>query len=197
MMITGEATILGEVTRVRREDTGTDLFENYWTKEEAGHLYLHGFYNLFADFGLAYQPPIRMVDSPLELGMTWVTEGVESFNLDGTPSGFDPFDYSLMVDFEGEITVPAGVFYAYGVGFDDSFPLLRGPDGRYFDIFGHNLGERPRKGRTDITEWYTDGVGLTRRTHYGGEQHTLDLQWWNPPVPVRESSWGRVKATFH
>jgi|GEM_PF-1757632 len=196
MTIIGEATVLGIVTRVRRQEMPTDLFENYWTRDGSGHLYLHGARNLLDDFEVAYHPPIRMVDAPLEEGKTWVTEGIRLYDLDGTPWGEDPFDYPLRVYFEGEVSVPAGLFYAYGIAWDQGPAVLQLASFTGHDLFGCRVlaGDRPLDG--DITDWYSDGVGLVKHTTWAGGQHAFDLHWWSIPVSTEPCSWGRIKSLY-
>jgi hypothetical protein len=196
MTIIGDETILGVPTRVRRQDATSDLFENFWTRGPDGSLYLHGARNLLDHVEWAFQPPLEMADAPLCLGKAWVTHDVQLYNLDGTPMGGDPLDYPLRVDFAGDVEVPAGAFYAFGVGFDPDSLKVRGPGGKVFDIYGRRLASAARRTEIDITAWYSDGVGLVLQTIYADEQHPLELMWWNPPTPTVSTSWGRIKTLF-
>jgi hypothetical protein len=196
MTIIGEEVILGAVTRVRRQDMVTDLFENFWTSDSAGNLYLHGARNLDGHFEAGYLPPLKFVDVPLALGTAWVTEGFQTYDLDGTPWGDGPFDYPLRVYFEGGVVVPAGEFYSFGVGYDVGVALLESPAGEFYDIFGRHVspGQEPLQG--DITDWYSDGIGLVQHTIYSGGQHALQLCWWSHSVSARSSSWSRIKQLY-
>ena len=196
MTITGEEEILGALTRVRRQQMTTDLFENFWTADSAGNVYIHGARNLVDDFEVAYLPPILMVDAPLAYGKAWMTEGVMNYDLDGTPWGGDPYDYSLRVYFEGFVAVPAGDFYSYGVGYDAGPVLVRSAAGEFYDIFGRRLRAGEQLTEADITEWYSDGTGLAQQTTYAAGEHPLRLIWWNPTVFTEASSWGRIKHLF-
>jgi len=197
MTIIGEEVILGTVTRVRRQEMEADLFENFWTRDSAGNLSLHGARSLmYDDFEVAYLPPIRMVDAPLELGKSWVTEGVLPHDLDGTPWDGEPFDYPLTVYSEGFVSVPAGEFYSYGVGFDTGPLLLQSPSGDAFDVFGRHIAVEEILTEVNTTDWYCDGIGLVQHTTYAAGQHALQLHWWSTPVSTESSSWGRVKRLF-
>jgi hypothetical protein len=196
MTIIGEEVILGTVTRVRRQEMETDLFENFWTSDGAGHIYLHGARNLVDDFEVAYLPPIRMVDAPLGLGKAWVTEGVRVHDLDGTPWESDPFDYPLRVHSEGFVSVPAGEFYSYGIGYDMGALLVQSPSGEFYDVFGRHIPAGEVLAEADITDWYSDGIGLVQHTIHAAGQHALQLHWWTTTVSAEGCSWGRVKGLF-
>ena len=198
MEIVGERTVLGVVTRVRRQTLATQTFENYWTRDAAGHLLLHGARNLTSPFEVAYFPPMRKVEAPLHLGRNWITEDVHLFSLDGTPWGDPPIDYYGEVLTEGEVTVPAGTFYAYGVGYEvygraESGLLTR--DGRSYDLEGRRVdggAGRP----LDATDWYADGVGEPWMSWYEDEELGFKLVSFNLPTPARETSWGRVRWLY-
>jgi hypothetical protein len=196
MTIIGEATILGAATRVRRQDMVADLFENFWTSDSAGNLYLHGARNLLDHVEWGFLPPVRIVDAPLELGKAWVTEGVQIYDLDGTPWGDPPIDHRLRVYFEGNVGVPAGEFYSFGVGWDVGVVLLESPTGEVYDVFGRHVSAGEELTQADITDWYSDGIGLVQHTVWAAGQHPLELQWWSSPVSTRSSSWGRIKQLF-
>ncbi len=87
--ITGERIVLGAVTRVRHQLEGDQEYENYWTKDTAGNLFIHGAYD-YDGFEISYLPPIAMVMAPLYVTKTWVTENICLYDLDGTPWGGDP-----------------------------------------------------------------------------------------------------------
>jgi hypothetical protein len=196
MTIIGEEVILGTDTRVRRQEMDDDLFENFWTGDSLGHVYLHGARNLIDGFEVAYLPPIRMVDAPLGFGKAWVTEGVRCYDLDGTPWEGDPLDYALRVYSEGFVSVPAGEFYSYGVGYDTGVLLVQSPSGESYDLFGRHAPIGEEIGEADIVAWYSDGIGLVQHTIYDSGQHALQLHWWNTPVSVESCSWGRLKQLF-
>jgi len=183
--------------RSERIEEGGDLvdaFENYWTEDADGNLYLHGAANLTDSIvQWAYLPPILMVDAPLELGRRWLTEDVEIVDLDGNPLQ-TLGDYALRVYSSGDVVVPAGTFYAYGVGID------LGPNRRVelprgtFDLLGRRVGgvTPTREGASD---WYSDGVGRVRHTPYADEQHMNVLVSWGIS-PVSQRTWGAIKWLF-
>lgn len=195
MTITGECTVLGVVTRVRLEDYVTDMAENYWTTDEGGSLFLHGARNLMDGFQVAYQPPIRMIDAPLSQGKAWATV-VRLFDMDGTPWGGNAVNWPFVVDFVGNINVPAGSFSVFGVGYNSNALVIAGKSGVAYDIFGRRVVDRPNKSDVDITEWYAAGVGIVQKTPYADEQHPLQLTSFGLPTALRVMSWGSVKAEY-
>jgi hypothetical protein len=195
MTIVGEEEVLGTVTRVRRQELAAEIFENFWTRDESGNLFIHGARNLTYTFEVAYLPPVRMVDAPLYLGKNWITENIVLYDLEGNPLG-DSLDYPLQVYFEGDIEVPAGQFYAYGVGQVIYPPILRNAQGERFDLLGRHLKEADPTEREQATEWYVDGVGLAQHTYLVPPETWWRLQWWNQPTPAAPVTWGAIKALY-
>ncbi|MCK4512471.1 hypothetical protein KAW64_12070 [bacterium] len=199
--MTGTREVLGVDTVVRHEEiwqgeTLVDVFENYWTEDAEGDLYLHGAANLMSRWPLAYVPPVLMVDAPLQEGKSWVTENIQRYELDGTPWG-DPFNYDLRVYSEGDISVPAGTFYAYAVGDTAVYADAREVSGQILDVFGCRVTGSALAGsgnRDDIfVEWYSENVGVVRHGLYSPPEHNMELI---SLTPVEVASWGRVKALF-
>jgi len=200
-VIVGHFDVLGVDTVVRheeiwQEETLIDVFENYWTEDAEGDLYLHGAANLMSRWPVAYVPPILMVDAPLQEGKSWVTENIQAYELDGTPV-WGPFDYDLRVYSEGDVSVLAGTFYAYAVGDTAVQPGVREAGGHFFDILGRCATESALTGRgsrDDIfVEWYSENVGVVRHGLYSPPEHNMELI---SMTPVETASWGRLKALF-
>jgi hypothetical protein len=195
MTITGELTVLGTVARIRLQQEMSQTYENYWTMDAAGNLYLHGARNYDGDFELAYRPPIKFVSSPLYLGKSWVTQDIHLFYLDGTPWGGEPFDYPLEVYTEGMVSVPAGEFYAYGVGSEYGPLPAFASRGSVYDLRGRRLtGESVRQG--EASEWYAENVGEVLMSHFTDESLGFKLVSYDLPVPVQSLSWGRLRTLF-
>lgn len=196
MNITGERVVRGVTTRVRRQQEQTQTYENYWTEDTSGNLFLHGARNYDGTFALAYWPPIQMVSSPLYLGKTWVTTGIQTYDLDGGARDESRFDYPLRVYTEDVRTVPAGDFYSFGVGFDI------GPDprflrnGRSFDLFGRELFDVPDLISDNASEWYAENVGLVITTVHVDEELGFKLVSYGLPTPVAQMTWGRLRRAF-
>ena len=195
MTIAGERVVLGALTTVRREELTAQTVENFWTVDGDGHLFLHGAVNYTYSFELAYLPPIRMVDAPLELDKSWTTPGIHLYDLQGVFQG-SIFDYSLNVFTEGLVTVPAGEFYAYGVGELIAVPLLRSSSGECFDLLGRRIPAPPSAETDHPQVWYVDGLGVVKMDPLGYEPEAFKLHWWTGPTPVEPGSWGSIKTLF-
>ena len=193
--IIGEREVLGALTRIRRHVRPEDTWENYWSQDDGGNLFIHGARSITdPSFEVAYLPPIRMVDSPLYEGKTWVTEDVRLYDLDGNPWPDEPFDYPLRVYSEGIVAVPAGEFYAFGVGYDAvdgrSAWVLR--SGR--DISGRLW--RPDKGRDNTSHWYAVDVGVVQ-FFSGDAENPFRLVFFEvPPVGTVSTTWGRIRDLY-
>jgi len=198
--ITGSFELLGVSTVVRHVEIYNtrippQVVENFWTLTSDGDLLLHGAHNITDTLELAYWPPVVMIDAPLWLGKSWVTEEIHVYRFDGSPGPFSPFDYPLAVHFEGEVAVPAGSFQCFGVGFDLSTPVLRLDCGRAYDIYGRRLSAGAACRSGDATEWYAEGVGLVQNSYLTDPGELMKLVSWEPTA-VEATSWGRVKALF-
>ncbi len=192
--IVREEELLGAMTRVRLCQ-GSQIIENYWSVDTGGHVYLHGGRNFTYPFELAYLPPLRMVDAPLYVGKEWVTENVRLYDFQGHYQG-EEFDYPLQVYSEGDLVVPAGTFHTYGIGYDPQPVLIRSPSGDAYDLLLHRVDPSGTQGREDGTDFYSDGVGLVQYIVTTPPETWFKLQWWNPPTPPQESTWGKIKALF-
>jgi hypothetical protein len=194
--IPGEQVVLGVTTRVRSQVEPDQGFANYWTVDSNGSVFLHGAINFTHPMEVAYWPPLKMVEAPLFVGRTWVNTGIHLYNLDGTPWDHDPIDYPVRVYTEGVLTVPAGDFYCYGVGYDTgTSPLLVGGHGM-FDVFGRRVavGELAAD---NSTEWYSDGVGWVQSRDWPDSQYAFRLVSYHlVPASTQATTWGRLKAMF-
>jgi hypothetical protein len=196
MTIVGEEAVLGVATRVRRQVQPDQVYENFWSKDSAGNLYLHGARNFTYPLECAYVPPIRMVAPPLFLEKTWVTNAVRFCDLDGTPWEGDPFDFPLRVYTEGILAVPAGAFYACGVGYDIGSGFVLTSRQGTFDVFGRLIGSSALS-TDNATEWYSDGVGVVQSCDDTNKEYAFRLLSYDlPSVSTQPTTWGRMKAMF-
>lgn len=196
MTISGELVVLGTTTRIRYQAEEIQLYENYWTSDAAGNLFLHGARNFTFPMDVAYLPPIQMVSAPLFAGKTWITYDIQLYSLDGIPWGDEPFDYPVRVYNEGYMQVPAGEFYAYGVGYDINPALIIRTANGAFDVFGRHL-EEVVTGSDNSSEWYSVDVGLVQFGPYADPENDFRLlAYYPPPTPVLSTTWGAIKALF-
>ena len=158
--------------------------ENYWTTNVEGDVFVWGFWVDEEEWGVLYSPPIPVVDTPLYLDKTW-SHTFDTYVLpDTTYAGQN--EIGFRVYWEGVLSVPAGDFFAYGIG-------------QYLPVGPGFLGDRCISGelavdqhREEPTCWYSDGVG--------------EIQYWTSdvyrlvdfgqPVAVAQTSWGAVKALY-
>jgi hypothetical protein len=195
----GIQDVLGVETVIRHEEISEsgaiiDLFENFWTCDGEGDLYLHGAVNYMYGFEAAYCPPIMIVDSPLEYDKIWVTQDVQWCDLDGSNCG-DPFDVAYIVCIEEEVSVPAGAFYSFGIGDYPAPPRLESLVGIQFDVFGRRLPTGGRGSRFFARDWYSEGVGVVQYQYYTEPEHMMRLEYWQA-TPVERGTWGRLKALY-
>ena len=188
MTITGTRELLGSPTTVRyyTESTSNDSLENYWTTEPDGDVLLWGFYRTEdGGWGWGYDPPIRMLDAPLFVGKTWsCTTDVYSMP-SGSPRTSWAFEFT--VTWEGVVSVPAGVFPSFAIGYEDTLDY----DEPFHSRDGYLPDGRAAVSRPDPREWYSDGVGLTQYD-YGALYELVRYGM----TPVEAGSWSRVKALY-
>ena len=156
---------------------------NYWTSEPDGGVLLWGFWR--ETWGIAYDPPIRMVDAPLFVGKAW-NNTVESYSLpDLVP--YMTFDFNYTVSEDPVLTVPAGEFPTFGIGEPDP-EGKRLLDGR-FTLCGELITDKT----VVVDNWWSLGVGIVQE-NLGG---LMKLETYTDhPVAVEVSSWGEVKALY-
>ncbi|MEZ4648272.1 MAG: hypothetical protein R3E97_05685 [Candidatus Eisenbacteria bacterium] len=186
--------VFGTETRIRLQEEEAQTYENYWTSDTSGNLFLHGAYN-YDGFGFLFDPPIQLVSAPLFLGKAWTTDGIQTFDLDGNPSGSEPFDYPMRVYTEGTETVPAGDFYGYGVGFDFGATLRFSANGSTYDVFGRRVENTEERGGS-ATDWYAENVGVVIYSALADPETGFRLVSYDSPVPVQPMSWGVIRSLF-
>lgn len=183
VVVDGMAPVIGGVAVVRHEViSGADAQEvfNFWTRDAAGRVLLHGAHN--PDGFLAYyDPPIVWLDTPpLGVGDHWCSEFFW-FGSVGDPDPSGPYTICFGATAAETITVPAGTFAAIGI---DDVPLLRG---------GYNLlGERVT-GAVRTADWYAENVGEVR---FSLGETVFDLYGYKVPVAAVATTWSEVKALF-
>jgi len=196
---TGQANILGtqvvqgNTTVVRREVLPEQVFENYWTVSPDGDVFLHGAQNFTFPFVVSYAPPILWLDAPLELDKVWMTTTTASFDLEGNDPG-EPLDFRLRVFFAGDLTVPFGTFFAFGVGQDPVGSVTMPLPVEAFTATGRQVGDgQNASDGGEPTEWFVDGVGRVKHTQIDAWELT---GYSSPSTPVEAVTWAAIKAHF-
>lgn len=187
-IVQGTRVIRGTPVYVVKYSGGhDDGLENYWTTDASGDLFLWGFYAPNAEFGLVYDPPLLFLDSPLALGDSWQTT-FSAYSLPDT-SYFGQFTFRQKVYEEGVVTVPAGDFYAYGVGEAPGAPSPSIPFLADHDLAGNAISTT-RGGAP--TSWFSQDVGEVQLNAFV----FLKLTAYLAPTPTTPSSWGALKHRF-
>lgn len=165
---------------------GFDPFQNlvnYWSIGPDGDLLLHGWSR--GTFGYFYQPPVVLLDSPLEVGKTW-SSTVDFYTCTDT-TYVETHDLSYMVHDRADITVPAGTFDCFGVG--DLEDPTRGLLGGRYSISGEEIGSKTGP----VASWWAQNVGVVEE--YLSDVYQLQ-DYTDHEVPAESSTWGGVKALF-
>lgn len=162
--------------------------ENFWTSEPEGDVYIWGFRVPSDNSGILYDPPIPMVDAPLDLGKTWSCV-FDAYLLPDT-TYLATLEITFEVLEEGLINVPAGTFYAFGIDYvmngDPEVPALEGRSlAGYPQVWGANRQAK---------DWWCAGVGEVQYMGYGGQQFQLIA--YELPTAAAVMSWGAIKAKY-
>lgn len=180
--VLGDGNVQGrDVRELRHEVVGVEVYRNYWSRDAAGNVYLHGFYNDTASLARSYDPPVLWLPADLDVGTNWQTAVDVYADLEG-------FDLNSVIVFSYSVTdhqildLPAGVFDAWGVT----------DDGRYdtsaFSAFSVT-GRRLDVGKAiPLDRWYSHGVGLVKD---GGWVLTGYL-----PVSNSRAGWSDIKFFY-
>jgi hypothetical protein len=162
------------------ESTYNEGLENFWSVSEEGDLLLWGFDRTLEGIGFLYDPPVAWVDAPLEPGKEW-TQDFSIYSLqDGSYVGEGR--YVFHVRSAGDVEVPHGTYYAYEVEATGSMEWDQ-------PLSLSACGLRNVTVRT--TDWWSEGIG---RIRYDSGPESYLLTDFIRPTPVRETSWGRIKA---
>ncbi len=170
----------GVIEYLKGPDAG---LRNFWYDAADGVLMLRGFFRPQDGFGFLYEPGIPMISASPFLGEEFCVS-VDAFHLpDSTYS--DSWSFCQGIVEEGFLDLPAGTFYAYGLGGRDE-GLGRGD----YDLLGRRI-RSPQRGNAWI--WFTEHVGEVRSTSIGS--YSL-ADYSLPPSSLDVTSWGRVKALY-
>ena len=183
-VISGQTEIFGYDVWVMEyfDSDHNEELENYWTSDETGDVYLWG---AWRGWGQVYDPPIKMVDAPLEVGKTWST----TFDRYSLPDL--EFVRTETIHFEvqeaGVIAVPAGDF--------EAFNIIDAGDGgvEYAGAVYNVLGERLQPNQRVVDSWWSLGVGEIQYVSSDTYQLT---SFEVGPVATEHRTWSGVKVLF-
>ncbi|MCB9463952.1 MAG: hypothetical protein H6682_09735 [Candidatus Eisenbacteria bacterium] len=181
--VDGLVSVFGRTThRIRYAGGANDTNENYWTVDDSGNLYLHGFYFPTTDFGLVYDPPILyLASSPLFVGKTWQMTTTFYTLPDTLYAG--QYDLAFLVYEEVELDLPVGRLHAFGTG-------QTMPSAAEYSLTGVRL-DGQRGGRPDT--WWSEDIGPVQ---FALGSHLQLIDYGGAPTPVSNRSWGSIKSTF-
>jgi hypothetical protein len=177
------ATIFGQEVFVREctESTYNLGLKNFWTSGDDGDVLLYG-YTL--EFGFAYDPPILLIDAPLNVGKTWTQE----FNVYMLPDTtfYDVWEITMEVVEEGLYEVGAGTFPGYGL---NSYISMRANPMEGFSLTGQ-MADSDQK---DPDYWFSDGVG---QIQYHTDDFYMLESYFGGTTATESFAWDGVKALF-
>lgn len=180
--VTGERELLGRtvlvVTTVRDGDAP---YETYFSVDDGGTVFLHGFDNPGIPATRAYEPPIEYLPrSPLSAAI-WATTHTRYGDLEGADS-LGVFTTRYEVVEETTLGVPAGTFDCL---------VIEGGAVKGGDRFA--VDGRMTRGDDEGLDWFARDVGRIRRPGLA----TYDLvSYSGTVVPVRAVTWTRLKRAY-
>ena len=184
--VTGTVRVFGREAFVIRYGPSLDNegLENYWSTSPDDDVLLHGFNRtLDPGWNFIYDPPVVMLDAPPALGGTW-TQTVTWYTVSGPdtiPAGTFPLTYAVLE--AGDLTVPAGTFYAFGIGTPPEIGARFASAGA-FTVTGDRITTL-----AVATDWWAEGVGLVRTGDYV-------LEAFGGPTGADAITWGGLKALY-
>lgn len=200
MTITGTELVHGVDTYVRTLELGgysPQTSQTFFTSTSEGDLFVHGGRSLTFPSYFYCEPPMLAVDGPLYLGKTWVTRDVIFYDSLGVPMT-DPMDFAYEVYFEGEVTVPDGTYYCYGIGspYSPYTVLASAPEACHgMDAALTTTGGSPPMGEAVV--WHADGLGIVQGYMWEyTPDYLMKLEWHSLPVGVQATTWGALKSRF-
>lgn len=178
----------------------SDAWDNFWTSDAEGRLWLHGFFNYGSEFGIRYVPPILWIDASPQTDDTWNTT-TTAFDLD-TGALVTVFSINFQATNGVEVTVPAGTFDTLML---DYITESAGASSRYAGIqngaalrdhtlLGQRRGTQDTVARASALAWYSDGLGLVRESVCCPSEIS-ELTAYKTVATQRES-WSSLKSTF-
>lgn len=173
-----------------------DGLTQFYSTLEDGTVLFHGFSRPNVGLSVLYYPPMRLVLPPLAPGAVWV-DNVTAYDMFS-----NDVIATLAVNWEvaevGNVTVPAGEYLAYGIGFQ-ALPALSASGAAHavrtsvagWDVAQQHYtltGERLEPGVLAPVDWWAEGVG---RVQYQAD--ALYQLVGTGVTGTRRTTWGSVK----
>jgi hypothetical protein len=192
--ITGTTTLLSRTVAVKHYSGGIDDgLDQYWLTGPDGEVLLAGFNR--PGFGLAYDPPIALLETPPALGLTWWTDA--TIHLLPALTVSDSLHIQWAVFEDVVLDLPIGSLPAFGVG--QTGAAVAAPAAatlaasRGFTIDGRRIPDGATTNVSNATDWYSENIGVVQY-QVGGTYHRLTT--FDRPDAVARSSWGRIKRIY-
>ncbi len=192
--IIDQIELLGNTVFVRHQLRPDDESETYWSLSGEGDVFLHGSRNYDGTFEVAFLPPLKMVESPLNLGDYWVTEGVQMYDLDGNLLPVTPPGLSCSVVTAEDLDVPAGTFFSYSILYGENkggYGLLGRDD---YDILGRRIDCTSKD--PDVSDWWVEDIGPVWLNCGLGDGCAYKLVWYTTTTESESATWSSVKSLF-
>jgi len=162
---------------------------NFWSVNDSGDVYLHGFARMSPRVSYFYEPPLQYVDGPLYPGKTWSSSAALVEFPGGPAVGYLNVQYTVT---EPESIVIAGEEHlAYGVLESQSSAVAGvgsdwATDGRPFDL--------AKEGDVVVPHWWVEGIGEVRYRSIG----IFDLvdYYFRSHVANDNMSWSDLKQNY-
>lgn len=195
-MVEGEQIIIGRsAMRVFNFQLGPEyehLFYQFWSQDEEGNVFLHGFNVPDSGPHRYYEPPILWVDAQAEPGDSWTWYCAVYSDPEGTQ--FDEYRSGTRSCTESrDVTVPAGTFFSYAFASQNDKGAAQVASHR-LSLDGSLLIDQP--GVRHPKTWFSWGVGVIWSSIHVNGWTYLGLTDWNGPVSIERRTWSDLKAHF-
>ena len=188
-VVPGPSPVFGDAYTIRYlvSDHSPGL-ENYWSTNEAGDVYLHGFRRLNPRRAFFYDPPLKVVDAPLYPGKTWVS----AVDLSTTPGGDSLGRYVVRYTVtNSEVHVIEGVtVVAFGVL---ETAESEGVAGLGSEWLTDGRPNETGKAEVVVPHWWAQGVGEIQYRSLG-IFHLVSYSLSR--VDNEQSSWSELKRLY-
>lgn len=163
--------------------------KNYWSTNDDGDVFLHGFARMSPRISRFYDPPLKVVDGPLFPGKVWISASTV-FEVPGGPAiGYFDVEYTVT---EPEIVIIGGEEHeAYGILEARVLPVAGvgsdwTTDGRPFDL--------AKEGDVVVPHWWVENIGEVRYRSIGIFE-LIDF-FLEGVVTNEDASWSDLKQKY-